>query len=172
MRTLTYSQSAIEAVTEFKYLGAIIEANGSIQREVEDRISKALRVFGAQKGPVLSNSDLALATKKLLYHAVVLGVLLYRAETWPTKRENSRKLEVFHNRCLRSILGISTARQRTEQISRVQLGQIFGMEESLEDLVSARRLRWLGHLAQMETACQRGCFLGGYHSTAKHMDLR
>ena len=29
---------AIEAMTEFKYLGTIIEANGSIQREVEDRI--------------------------------------------------------------------------------------------------------------------------------------
>ena len=57
---------------------------------------------------------------------------------------------MFHNRCLRSILGVSTARQRTEHISNVQLGQMFGMEESLEDLVSTRRLRWLGHLARME----------------------
>ena len=54
---------AIEAMTEFKYLGTIIEANGSIQREVEDRISKASRVFGALKGPVFSDSDLSLATK-------------------------------------------------------------------------------------------------------------
>ena len=118
---------AIEAVTEFKYLGTIIEANGSIQREVEDRISKMSKVFGALKGPVFSDSDLSIATKRLLYRAVVLGVLLYGAETWPTKRENSRKLEVFHNRCLRSILGISTARQRTEHISNVQLGQMFGI---------------------------------------------
>ena len=56
------------------------------------------------------------------------------AETWPTKRENSRKLKVFHNRCLRSILGISTARQTTEHISSLQIGQRFGMEESLKDL--------------------------------------
>ena len=96
------------------------------------------------------DEDMSLATKRLLYRAVVLGVLLYGVETWPTKRENSRKLEVFHNRCLRSILGISTSPQRTEHISSVQVSQIFGMEESLEDFVSARRLCWLGHLAQME----------------------
>ncbi len=27
---------------------------------------------------------------------------------------------------------------------------MFGMEESIEDLVSARRLRWLGHLARTD----------------------
>ena len=54
---------AIEAMTEFKYLGTIIEANGSIQEEVEDRISKASRVFGALKGPVFSDSDLHLPPK-------------------------------------------------------------------------------------------------------------
>ena len=80
----------------------------------------------------------------------MLEVLLHGAETWPTKRENSRKLEVFHNRCLRSILGISTSCPWTEHISSVQVRQMFGMEESLEDFVSARRLRWLGHLARIE----------------------
>ena len=140
----------IETVTKFKYLGSIIEANGSVQREVENRISKASRVFSALKRPVFADKDLSLATKRLLYRAIVLGVLLYGAETWPAKRDNSRKLEVFHNRCLRSILGISTSRQRSERISSVQVSQMFGMEESLEDYVSASRLRWLGHLARMD----------------------
>ena len=129
----------IETVTKFKYLGTIIEANGSVQREVENRISKASRVFGALKRPVFADKDLSLATKRLLYCAIVLGVLLYGAETWPVKRDNSRKLEVFHNRCLRSILGISTSRQRSERISSVQVSQMFGMEESLEDYISASR---------------------------------
>ena len=102
-------------------MGAIIEVNESVHREVENRISKASRVFGALKRPVFVDKDLPLATKRLLYCAVVLGVLLYGAETWPTTRENSRKLEVFHNRCLRSILGISTSRQRTEHINSVQV---------------------------------------------------
>ena len=117
----------IRGGTEFKYLGSIMEANGSVQREVENRISKASRVFGVLKRLVFAGKDLSLATKRLLYRAIVLGVLLYGAETWPAKRDNSRKLEVFHNRCLRSILGISTSCQRSKRISSVQVSQIFGM---------------------------------------------
>ena len=37
-----------------------------------------------------------------------------------------------------------------EHISSVQIAKQFGMEESLEDLIVARRLRWLGHVARME----------------------
>ena len=70
-------------MTEFKYLGTIIEANGSIQREVEDKISKVSRVFGALKGSVFSDSDLSLAIKRLLYRAVMLGVLLYGSTPLP-----------------------------------------------------------------------------------------
>ena len=36
-----------------------------------------------------------------------------------------------------------------EHISSVQVAKRFGMEESLEDMVIARRLCWLGHVARM-----------------------
>ena len=80
----------------------------------------------------------------------MLGVLLYGSETWTTKHNTSNKLEVFHNRHLRSIMGITSAQQRMKHISSVQVATIFGMEESLEDVITARRLRWFGHLARME----------------------
>ena len=34
--------------------------------------------------------------------------------------------------------------------SSVQIAKYFGMEESLENLITARRLRWLGHMARMD----------------------
>ena len=40
---------SIETVTEFKYLGTIIEANESVLREMENRISKASTAFDALK---------------------------------------------------------------------------------------------------------------------------
>ena len=141
---------AIETVSAFRYLGAIIEENGDVKKDVEDEIARALIAFGALKRPVFRDNNLSLRTKRLVYRAVVMGVLLYGAETWAIKRADSRKLEVFHNRCLRAILGITTAQQRMGHISSVQVSQWFGREESLEDLLSARRLRWLGHLARME----------------------
>ena len=115
----------------------------------EERIAKAFRAFGALKEPVFRDKNLSLATKRLVYKAVVLATLLYGSETWTTKRDAVRKLEVFHNRCLRGILGISAMQQRMEHISSVQVAKRFGMEESLEDMVTARRLCWLGHVARM-----------------------
>ncbi len=32
----------------------------------------------------------------------------------------------------------------------MEIARQFGMEESLEDLITARRLRWLGHVARMK----------------------
>ena len=81
---------------------------------------------------------------------MVLGALLYGVETLTLKRVHSHKLEVFHNRCLRAILGITRARQRAERITTVRVRRMIGMPESLENLITAHRLRWLGHLAHME----------------------
>ena len=52
-----------------------------------------------------------------MYQAVVLGVLLYAVETWPIKQSDVHSLEVFHHRCLRTILGICRTRQIAQHIS-------------------------------------------------------
>ena len=41
-----------------------------------------------------------------MYRATVLAVLLYGAETWTVKAEHTRHLTTFHNRCVRTILGV------------------------------------------------------------------
>ena len=75
------------------------------------------------KEPLFRDRNLSLTTKKLVYNAVVLGVLLYGSETWTTTRNTTRKLESFHNRCLRGILGITSEQQRTERITRIQIAK-------------------------------------------------
>ena len=97
----------IEVVKEFKYLGAIIESHGGTERDAQDRIARALRAFGALSKLVFSDNNISVLTKRIVYCAVVLGVLLYGAETWANKRVTTRKFETFNNRCLRSILGIT-----------------------------------------------------------------
>ena len=117
---------------------------------IEDRAAKASKTFGALRKPVFVGNMLSLQTKRPVYKAVVLGVLLYGVETLTLKRAHSQKLEGFHNRCLRAILGITRARQRAERITTVRVQNMIGIPESLEDLITARRLRWLGHVARME----------------------
>ena len=110
----------IEMVGVFKYLGAAVEESERVKKDVEGRIALASRAFGALRRPVFKDKHLSLRTMHLVYHT---AVVLYGAETWATKRENTNKLQSFHNRCLRAILGISTAQQRMRCISSVQVSQ-------------------------------------------------
>ena len=76
--------------------------------------------------------------KKMVYRAVVLGVLLYGAEIWVTKRAAIRKLESFNKRCLRHVLGITKAQQHIGHITSAEIRRRFGMQETLEDAVVAK----------------------------------
>ena len=137
-------------VTDVQYLGSLVEAKGGVGKEVCEKIAKASRAFGMLEEPKFRDRNLSLTTKRLVYNSAVLGVLLYGSETWTTTRSTTRKLESFHNQCLRGILGITSEQQRMKKISSIQIAKQFvGMEDSLKDIITVRRLSWLGHLARI-----------------------
>ena len=86
----------------------------------------------------------------MVYRAVVLSILLYGAETWAIKANILRRLDVFHNRCVGSILGVSRYQQWKERLTTKQLSAQFGMQWSIDDCILDQRLRWLGHLGRMD----------------------
>ena len=147
LQPLQLAGGSVVCVTDFQYLGSVVEAKGGVGKDVCERIAKASRAFGMLKEPVFRDRNLSITTKRLVYNSVVLGVLLYGSETWTTTRSITRKLESFHNRCLRGILGITSEQQRMERVTSIQIAKRFGMEDSLEDTITARGLGWLGHLA-------------------------
>ena len=118
--------------------------------DVEDKIARASRAFGALCRPVFNDGNLSRGTKRMVYRAAVLGVLLYGAETWVNKQDATQKLESFYNKCLCRIMHITREQQRTRHITSAQVRRWVGMDETLEDLISANRLRWLGHVSRME----------------------
>ena len=139
----------IEAMSSFRYLGSVLESHGEIRMDVEDGVARASRAFGALCRPVFCNGSLSRKIKRMVYHATVLDVLLYELKLGQP-RVSTQKVEAFNNRCLRHIMNISMAKQRAGYISSVQMRRNFGMDEALEDVVIARRLRWLGHVARMQ----------------------
>ena len=84
-RPICIRGKAIETVSTFTYLGAIVEEKGGIKSVVEERIVRALRAFGALRRPDFGDKDLSLMKKRLVYRAVVLGILLYGTETWANR---------------------------------------------------------------------------------------
>ena len=80
-----------------------------------------------------------------VYNACVLSTLLDGSETWTIYAKQEKRLNAFHLRCIRRILGILWKDKvpNTEVRSRAGLPSMF-------TLIRQRRLRWLGHVHRME----------------------
>ena len=147
---LSANGEEVEVVGEFKYLGSILNSDGSGKRDIEEPIAKASRAYGLLKPSVFSNKSLSLKTKRMVYKATVLSTLFYGSETWTTKRFLTRKLESFNNRCLRDILNINRAQQRTHHITSSEVRERIGLQQLIEEMIMERQIQWLGRLARME----------------------
>ena len=132
-------------VQHFKYLGSTISSDGSLDREIESRISKASQALGRLRNKVLSQHNIRLQTKLKVYNAVVLPSLLYGCESWTLYRRHIKKLENFHMRALRSILAIRWQDRVTnlEVLDRAN-------STSIESTIIKAQLRWVGHTIRME----------------------
>lgn len=146
---IAISGGGIRAVDEFPYLGSIVASSGRMDVDVDKRIAQASKAFGALRKAVFLDKNLSLATKRKIYNACVLSVLLYGAECWTPLRKHERRLNTFHHRCVRTILGISNRQQWTNHIAMAEVRKRWGDEELAVEKVKKRRLEWLGHLARM-----------------------
>ena len=66
------------------------------------RIGKAAAIF-RQMGRIWNTSSIDQSIKMQLYNTIVLPTALYASETWKKTAVISKRLDVFHQRCLRKI---------------------------------------------------------------------
>ena len=134
-------------------------------KDVDNRLSKASSAFGRLQKRVWKNHSLRLSTKMQVYQAAVLSTLIYGSEAWVLYRKQTKRLEQFHQRCLRSIMGIKWKDYITniEVLERAQL-------QSIESMLILKQLRWAGHITRMpDTRMPKAVFYGelvqGKHNT-------
>ena len=138
------ARGTVKEVKEFKYLGSLITNDGSMTREISERIVKAGGVFARMRRNVFAVRAMAKSVKMRVYAASVLSVLLYGSETWNITVADIRRLESFHNRCLRCMFGIS----RLTHFTNFDLRKLTG-QQSIGTMIMNNRLRWLGHIVRM-----------------------
>ena len=141
----TIDNYQLEVVHEFTYLGSTITDNLSLDAELNKRIGKAATTLGRLATRVWENPKLTTKTKMAVYNASVVSTLLYGSEAWTTYSKQERKLNSFHLRSLRRILGISWKDKvpNTEVLHRAGLPTMY-------TLLRQRRMRWIGHVRRME----------------------
>ena len=134
----------IENVDNFVYLGSNVASNASLDKEINSRIGKASGTFARLTARVWDNQKLSIRTKANVYRSCVCSTLLYGSETWTLPSIQEKKINTFHLRCLRRILGITWQQKITneEVLRRTGLTTMYFT-------LSQRRLRWLGHILRM-----------------------
>jgi len=138
------SGGSIEHVEQFKYLGSHVHSSGSLDTEVTMRIAGAAAAF-RRFSHVWCNRHIDVRLKARVYRISVLPALLFAAETWPHLTVSQlRRLDVFQNDCLRTIMGVRRADRHSVASIRASCGVA-----SIEQHALACRLRWLGHLVRM-----------------------
>jgi hypothetical protein len=92
----------LQRVTEFKYLGRILDAEDNDQKAIKYNLTKAKQQWG-RLTKVLASTKGKPRTMAKFYMAIVQAVLLFGSETWVLTKEMEKRLDAFHHRCARHL---------------------------------------------------------------------
>ena len=127
-------------VDNFKYLGAIVNADGNVEEEVKHRIQVGWKNWRAASG-VLCDKRVPLKLKGKFHKTVVRPAMLYGTETASMRKVEEKKMDVAEMRMLRWMSGVTRE-------DRVRNDYIRGSTKVVEisKKMQEGRLRWYGHL--------------------------
>ena len=140
--SININGEVLEVTDRFTYLGSTITNNLSLDAEIDNQ---AAAVMSKLSKRIWENHQLTLNTKLKVYQACVLSTLLYGSESCTTYARQENRLESFHLRCLRRIMGIRWQDIVTNTAVLEKAGSL-----SMHLMLCQRRLRWLGHVHRME----------------------
>ena len=144
---ITINGTPLTVVDKFSYLGSTMTDSNNLETELSNRIGRAATTFGRLQSRVWSNTHLSEKLKVRVYEACILSVLLYGSESWPTYRRQEDRLNAFHFRRLRSILGISWQ----DRVPNTDILERTGSTD-MYTILRRKRLRWVGHVRRMDDA--------------------
>jgi hypothetical protein len=125
------TQTHLEQVKSFKYLGTTVNGNNSIEEEIKGRIFVGNKAFYANQD--LFKSKLLTKNSKLrMYKTLVRPVVTNACETWVLKENLKTKLRVFERKVLRRIYRPTKQKDGTWRIkSTEELNRLTGNKNIL-----------------------------------------
>ena len=140
--------SIIHFCTQFTYLGSLFTPNLDDSEDVQKRINKANSAFGSMRALVFANPYIPLPLKRALYTSLVVNLLLWGCENWALKEEPLRKLQTFHTKCCRAMIGVSMWEVSLLSVTNENVLRYVGIPP-MENIIHYRRLIWMGKIARM-----------------------
>ena len=105
---------------------------------------------------LLKSRDITLPTKVHIAKAIVFLVVMYRCESWSTKKADHRRTDAFNLWCWRRLLRVPwTVRRSNQSIQKEN-----NPEYSLEGLMLKLNLQYFGHLMKRDESLEKTLMVG------------
>ena len=88
----------METVRDFIFLGSKVTTDGDYSYEIKRRLPLGRKAM-TNLDNILKSRDITLPTKVHLVKAMVFPVVIYRCESWTTKKAECQRIDVFELWC-------------------------------------------------------------------------
>ena len=139
------NDEVLEQVDSYKYLGVVIKSNCSLKEEINQRISKAIKVYSQLGHTIISKRELTTKTKISIYNSIYCPTLIYGSESWTLDNSDKSRLQAAEMKFLRRSVG----KTRRDKIRNTRIRDEV-KAESLENKIERNQLRWFGHINRMK----------------------
>ena len=133
----------LEQVSSYKYLGSHVNADNSLDKEMNVRIGKAWGQYN--KLSKVWNSKASIRTKMRIYQTSIRSTMTYACETWTITSKQEKKLDTTDRKIIRRILNIKWFQKQTNE----ELYKITQLQP-LSSFITKMRLKWLGHVLRFD----------------------
>jgi hypothetical protein len=129
----------------FHYLGSLINNSLPNDNYITARIASATPAMGVLK-EIWRNPHLDIYNKYLLFHAILMNLLLWGAETWSLQKTQLNQLEVFLHRSIHGIFQISMTKVKKNQILNEQVHKMFYSIPCVGNMIVAHQANFIGKM--------------------------
>lgn len=140
-KTIMIGDLQLESVEEIKYLGKILNKDGTLMPEIVQRIRAGWSAMGKLKN--VMTGRLPLCLKRKAFNQCVLPAMVYGSETWTLTAKMIQKLQTAQRSMERYMLGITKRERKRINWIRDQTGVI-----DVICHIKLQKWRWAGHVAR------------------------
>ena len=141
----TAAPSGYEQVSQFIYLGSMVDSEGGSTKEIKRRIALA-RDATVRLTTIWKDRAITQGTKLKLLKTLVFPVFLYAAETWTIKMADRKRIDAFEMWAYRRMLRISW----TEKKTNVSILNALKVETRLSTICFQRIMQFFGHIVRRQ----------------------